>query len=45
MGCTFIDAKYNNLKYVLFSMAYVIMTPIGIGEFIFCVWLKQMIRP
>lgn len=30
-GCTFIDAGYSKLKYLLFGLTYVIVTPIGIA--------------
>lgn len=30
-GCTFLDAGYSKLKYFLFGLAYVVVTPIGIG--------------
>lgn len=31
LGCTFIDAKYTRMKYLLLSMVYVVVTPIGIA--------------
>jgi len=30
-GCTFLDAGYSKLKYFLFGLAYVVVTPVGIG--------------
>lgn len=32
LGCSFLDAEYKRVKYLLFSLAYVLTTPIGIGE-------------
>ncbi len=31
LGCTFLDANFSQLKYILFGACYVIITPIGIG--------------
>jgi zinc transporter ZupT len=31
LACTFMDAGYSRIKYALFALAFVLITPIGIG--------------
>ena len=32
LACTFLDAGYGRIKFALFSIAFILITPIGIGK-------------